>query len=185
LGQPPHSNEAEATGAAAGLPGFLEGVARQYRRALTTYFSRRMGGQRQDCEDLTQEVFVRLARRGQPEDIRNLEPYLFQAAAGVLTDYARRRAVRHESASLPYCDEDHGLADFSPERVMLGKEQVARALAAIEALPERARYAVLMFRFEGLKQAEIARRMGITVSAVEKHIRLGMIRLSAALKDEE
>ncbi|MDT9599198.1 RNA polymerase sigma factor [Sphingosinicella rhizophila] len=185
MAQPPQSDHAEPGEAGAGLPAFLEGVARRYRSALNAYFRRRMGNQRQDSEDLTQEVFVRLARRGQPADIRNIEPYLFQAAAGVLTDYSRRRAVRHESGSLPYSDDDHAPADFSPERVLLGKEQAARALAAIEALPERARHAVLMFRFEGLKQAEIARRMGITLSAVEKHIRLGMIRISEALKDEE
>lgn len=160
-------------------------MARRYGRALNSFFRRRMGrADGQDCEDLTQEVFVRLAKRGHTDDIRNVEHYLFQAAAGVLTDYARRRAVRRAEDTDRYCEEKHAPEDFSPERVMLGREAAERALAAIDGLPERARHALILFRFEGLKQTEIAKRMGISVSAVEKHIRLGMIRLSEAMKDE-
>lgn len=57
-------------------------------------------------------------------------------------------------------------------------------MAAIEALPERARRAFILFRFEELKQAEIARVMNISISAVEKHIRLGMVRIGQVLQDD-
>lgn len=163
--------------------GFLDAIARRYRGALNAFFSRRMGG-RQDCEDLTQEVFLRLARRGDLETIERVDGYLFQTAAAVLIDHGRRERSRHRDRIDPYDDDTHQLVDFSPERVLIAKEQVERTLAAIEALPERARHAVLLFRFEGMKQAEIARLMGISVSAVEKHIKLGMVRLNEAMKDE-
>lgn len=162
--------------------GFLDAIARRYRSALTAFFSRRMGG-RQDCEDLTQEVFLRLAKRGEYQTIEHVDGYLFQTAAAVLIDHSRREASSRRNRLEPYDEEGHQLEDFSPERVLLGKEQVGRALAAIESLPERARHAVTLFRFEGMKQAEIAKLMGISVSAVEKHIKLGMLRLNEAMRD--
>lgn len=162
----------------------LEAVARRYRGALIAFFMRRTGNKRQESEDLTQEVFLRLAGRRSADDIREVEPYVFQTAANVLTDHVRRRAVRAHGHADPYREEEDRRADFSPERVLLGKEDVARVMAAIEALPERARKAFILFRFEELKQAEIAQHMGISVSAVEKHIRLGMVRVGQALRDD-
>lgn len=185
LPQPPRTLGADTDVQAYDPPSFLDAIARRYGRALNSYFGRRVRGRREDCEDMTQEVFVRLAKRGSSEEIRNVESYLFQVAAGVLADDARRRKVRHRSDSVTYCEEDHAIEDFSPERLLIGREQVERALAAIEALPQRTRHALVMFRFEEMKQAEIARRMGISVSAVEKHVKLGMIRVSEALGSAE
>lgn len=51
-------------------------------------------------------------------------------------------------------------------------------LAALDALPPRARTVVILRRFENLTYPQIARRMGISVSAVEKH----MVRAMAALR---
>lgn len=127
-------------------------------------------------------MFLRLARRQSAENIRDIEPYVFQTAANVLTDYVRRRAVRPHGHSESYREDRR--EDFSPERVLLGKEDVARVMATIETLPERARKAFILFRFEEMKQADIARHMGISISAVEKHVRLGMMRVAQALKDE-
>lgn len=163
---------------------FLDMIARRYRGALNSFFRRRLGAGRDDCEDLTQEVLLRLAHRGHLGDVAKLEPYIFRAASGVLVDHVRRQRTRLAGSRESYDEERHAPADFSPERVLLGKEDVDRVLAAIEALPERARHALMLFRFEGLKQGEIASRMGITVSAVEKHVRLGMLRMTEALRGE-
>lgn len=160
-------------------------VAGRYRAALNAFFRRRLREDAHQCDDLTQDVFVRLARQQARQGIDNLEPYVFRTAASVLVDHLRRRAVRPEGRSELFDDALHAPEDFSPERVLLGKEEVARLMDAIMDLPARARQALLLFRFEDLKQAEIAERMGISVSAVEKHIKLGMIRIADALDDRE
>jgi len=160
----------------------LDAIFRRYRRPLLAFFRRRIGGE--ECDDLAQEVLLRLARRGAGDEIRAIEPYVFQTANNVLTDHFRSRAARAHDLTESYAEEQHAPADFSPERVLLGKEEVGRLRDAIEALPERARQALILFRFEGMKQAEIARHMGISVSAVEKHIKLGMMRIAAACRED-
>jgi DNA-directed RNA polymerase specialized sigma24 family protein len=62
---------------------------------LRRFFERRMKASF-ETEDLAQEVFVRLIRQGNMNDIRHLDGYVFQIAANVLRDHARRWAVREE-----------------------------------------------------------------------------------------
>lgn len=162
----------------------LAHAARRYRFALNAYFRRRVDPPH-ECEDLTQEVLLRLAGRQDSGEIRDVQPYLFQTANTVLTDHYRRRAVRGHGLIDTYREEVHAQADLSPEQTLLGREALEHLRDQIAALPERARQAFVLFRFEGMKQAEIARHMGISVSAVEKHIKLGMIRIASALADAE
>ncbi len=172
----------EDAGAARRMPeqsDLLAQVAQRYRAALNAYFRRRVP-LAHECEDLTQEVLLRLARRGCDASIQNVQPYVFQIAASVLVDHFRRRNRHGADLTDSYAEEDFPAVETSPEQAMLGDERLDRLRREIAGLPERARQAFVLFRFEGMKQAEIAERMGITVSAVEKHIKLGMIRLATA-----
>jgi RNA polymerase sigma-70 factor (ECF subfamily) len=54
-------------------------------------------------------------------------------------------------------------------------------VAAIDALPPRCRDAFVLHVFEELPHAQIAARMGISVSMVEKHIARGMLSCRAQL----
>ena len=149
---------------------FLDRLARRYSRALNRFFERRAPRLSSEREDLTQEVFARLAQRGSGDEIAHAEGYLFQTAANVLTDRLRRRSVRHSDEHVEYDENQHAIEDFSAERVLAAREQVEMVVATLEDLPERTRFAFVLHRFEGMKQQEIARRLGISVSAVEKHI---------------
>jgi RNA polymerase sigma-70 factor (ECF subfamily) len=61
--------------------------------------------------------------------------------------------------------------------VLVGRESLMEAAAALEAMPARTRAIFLLFRLEHLRQAEIADLYGISVSAVQKHL----VRATAAL----
>jgi RNA polymerase sigma-70 factor (ECF subfamily) len=54
-------------------------------------------------------------------------------------------------------------------------------LAALDALPPRARAVVILRRFENLTYPQIAQRLGISVSAVEKHMGRAMSALRVDL----
>src|SRR5437879_5231621 len=105
---------------AGGEQPFLETLAVRYRGALNRFFERR-AARLGDTEDLTQEVFLRLAARGNGERIERIDGYIFQTAASVLTDRARRNAVRGGDRHVCYDEEQHVLEDFSPERVLLAR----------------------------------------------------------------
>ncbi|KAK0340775.1 hypothetical protein LTR94_029103, partial [Friedmanniomyces endolithicus] len=59
-------------------------------------------------------------------------------------------------------ESDHPVEVRSPERVMLGREQWSRLVAAVGDLPERTRQAFVLHRFEEMNYAAIARHMGIS-----------------------
>ena len=132
-----------------------------------------------DVDDLLQDVALRMHTRRPQGDILNPEGYVFQVAQSVLADRARRDAVRQRSRHVTMEESDHPVEVRSPERVMLGREQWSRLVAAVGDLPERTRQAFVLHRFEEMNYAAIARHMGISVSAVEKHI-MKAIRLLAA-----
>ncbi|MBN9318276.1 MAG: sigma-70 family RNA polymerase sigma factor, partial [Caulobacterales bacterium] len=69
---------------------------------------------------------------------------------------------------------------ISPERVLLGREKLDRALAVLQRLPARTRQIFILHRFEDMTYPRIAASLGISKSAVEKH----MIRALKALHDQ-
>ncbi len=147
----------------------LDALARQYRGALLRFFSKRMSNSA-DAEDLTQEVFIRIACTHGTTDIQNMEAYLFQTASNLLRDRARRDAVRHVHDHMSL--EDAGYEGESPseERVYEGKEAIETFLTTLSTMPPRRKMCFLMHRFMGLSYAAIALRLGISVSVVEKHM---------------
>jgi RNA polymerase sigma-70 factor (ECF subfamily) len=171
---------APVSGVSGGEQPFVEALAVRYRGALDRFFARRapqLGG---DTEDLTQEVFLRLATRGDGEQIERVDGYIFQTASSVLTDRARRAAVRASDRHVCYEEDHHAVEDFSPERVLLAREQVAMVRTVLERLPDRVRAAFVLHRFEELGYAEIARRLGVSVSSIEKYISQALKELTAA-----
>ncbi|HEX8938122.1 MAG TPA: sigma-70 family RNA polymerase sigma factor [Sphingomicrobium sp.] len=178
------SGRAPASGTSGGEEPFVESLAVRYRGALERFFARR-AGRLGDTEDLTQEVFLRLATRGAGEPIERIDGYIFQTAANVLTDRARRVAVRAGDRHVCYEEDQHAVEDFSPERVLLAREQVAMVRMVLERLPDRVRAAFVLHRFEELGYAEIAKRLGVSVSSIEKYISQALKELTAArMRDE-
>jgi RNA polymerase sigma factor (sigma-70 family) len=141
----------------------------RYRTPLMRFFSRRTRAD-VDREDLTQEVFARLARHGDLKSVERVEPYLFQTAASVLTDFLRRRRVRSGEAHVPLSDELADATDLSPERVLLGKRAVEHLARALGELPERTQTIFALYHLEDVPHREIARRLGVSVSTVEKEM---------------
>lgn len=156
----------------------LERLDRAYRPSLLRYFGRRTRD-RADLEDMVQEVFVRLIKRGGTSSLerQNLSAYMFETASSLLKDRARRQQTRHADAHEPFDQDRHAGEDFSPEHVMLDREKLARATAVLLELPERTRVIFVLRRLEGMRFNDIAARLGISVSAVEKHMQRAVTHL--------
>jgi len=138
---------------------------------LSRYLSRRTGGA-DTAADLTQEVFARLVEKGgEVEAIRHPRGYLFRSAKNLMAD-SWRTADEHTAA----VSEDDAIFDAveSPEAILQSRESLAVLLEAIENLPPRCREVFLLHRFEELSYEEIAGRLGIGVSAVEKQMMRAM-----------
>lgn len=71
--------------------------------------------------------------------------------------------------------------EVSPERILLGKERLAKATQIMHGMPPRTREVFLLHRFEEMTYPAIGAALGISVSAVEKHIMIALKLLVADL----
>jgi len=161
----------------------LDQLARRYYAPLISFFRKRTHNITQ-VEDLVQQVFVRLAQYREFDKIQNAEGYIFQTAANTLKDHARNARIRERFAPQQITSEEDLCSEFSPERVLLGRESIALLSQALRQLPERTRDIFMLRCFEGLKHAEIAQLQSLSIRAVEKHLAKALSYLSAALERE-
>lgn len=165
-------------------PASFEELDRTYRPSLLRYFSRRISDP-MVAEDMVQQVFEGLVRRGGVEAVDNVAGYVFQIARNVLTDYLRQRGSLRRSGMHESFEESlHGGEDFSPEYVLAKREKLARAMAVLQTLPERTRVIFVLQRLEGMKYREIAEQLGISMSAVEKHMARAIVHLAKGFDGE-
>jgi len=142
---------------------------------LISFFLRRIKD-RDQAEDLSQEVLLRVIRACDGDLIENPEGYVFTVAANLLKDYRRRILHNPTLCSQPIeqalADEFHRqlMEDRSPERVLLGEATLAEALQALNELTDLTRNVFILFRLENMKQKDIAALYGIGQSTVEKHV---------------
>jgi RNA polymerase sigma-70 factor (ECF subfamily) len=158
--------------------GDLKTVFLEQRPMLIRLLVARLGN-REEAEEVVQEMWLKLERL----TLRPLEQpgaYLFRMAANLAADrrIAAARSQARDSAWLDLQPRGHEHPDA--ERAMIARERLARIEASVAAMPDRMRAALRMFRIEELPQKEIARRLGISVSAIEKLLRRAMVRIHEA-----
>ncbi len=137
------------------------------RRYLGRFFRRQ-----QDVEDFLQETFVRAYAAEARGPILMPRAYLFRVAKHVsLNEIARRKNSATDSVE-DFPDPDVVGSGTQPgvEQEVDGRRQLALFANAVAALPSQCRKVLVLKKIEGLSQREIATRLGIAESTVEKHL---------------
>jgi RNA polymerase sigma-70 factor (ECF subfamily) len=157
----------------------FDALVSRYRRPLLSFFQRRAVGV-EDAEDLTQEVFMRLSRRFARLHWGNPDGLIFTVAANALIDHERHERSRRRSH---HVEVDPALPTDEPsaEAALSGRERLRSLVAALDTLHPNVKAVFVLCRFENLSQAEAADRLGLSVSAVEKHMMTAMARLRLAI----
>lgn len=149
----------------------LEAVFLANRDRLLRFLKARGGGDA--AEDLLHELWLRVSAAPTGPIAEPLS-YLFRAANNLMLDRRRgelRTAQRDQDWSDASGPSVAGVSDApSGERVLIAREQLRQAEAALEALGPRVAAVFRRFRLEGVGQREIAREFGISLSAVEKDL---------------
>lgn len=147
-----------------------ETIIAKYRPQIVSFFHKRVGC-RDDAEDLAQEVFFRLIRRHDIQNIKVIRSYLFEVARNVLIDSVRRNRARcsnmHEDLSDLIPDPASPMCD----QIIMAKEQSAHMKRGFLQLPSRTRSIFVLRRLAGMQHKEIASSLGVSISTVEKHLK--------------
>jgi RNA polymerase sigma-70 factor (ECF subfamily) len=143
---------------------------------------------RDEAADVTQEVFVRVMRsvvgfRGESAFGTWLHRVTVNTALTSLRKRSRRAQPGREAFAMP--DSVHAVVDpdAGPEERAERAELLARAEAAVAALPESSRTIVVLRDVEGLSTAEVAARTGLSETAVKVRLFRARERLRASLAD--
>ena len=160
------------------------GLVARYREPLMRYFTRRGLGP-PACEDLAHDTFLRLFSLKGAAHVENAEAYLFQIAGSVLNDHLRKKRVRKLHAGFIEDIYTSLFAAPSPERVLEGKQTLARFEAALGELKPRVKDTFLLSRMEGLTYTQIALRFGVSVRTVENDMARAIAHLVQRLREGE
>jgi RNA polymerase sigma-70 factor (ECF subfamily) len=96
---------------------------------------------------------------------------LFTTALNLLRDPARSARARH--AAFTVSVEETQLICPAPqaERVLDGEQRIRLLEAALRELSPKCRAVFVLFHFDGIPQRDIADRLRISVSMVEKYVK--------------
>jgi RNA polymerase sigma factor (sigma-70 family) len=156
----------------------------RFRGPLLSFFLRRLKD-RSEAEDLTQEVLLRALRAQGLIRAERPDAFIFKIAINLLRDRRRQEQRRGATGFIPLDEAEVDgpgsplVEDFSPERVLLGKQSLENVMRALGELEERTRSIFILFRLENMKQRDIAALLGIGQSTVEKHVVRAILHLAA------
>jgi len=145
--------------------------------ALRAWLRRRnLGGL--EIDDVVQETYTRLFQAESVAHIHETRNYAFQVAGSVVIDHLRRMKVV-PLASVPGLDYlEVGSEEPSPERQVIDRDELTRLAGMIARLPGKVRDVFTLRRVYGLSQREVADRLGLAESTVEKHMAKGFLIMS-------
>lgn len=140
-----------------------------------------MLGSLEEAEDLTQETFIKVhAQAGRYRGEGLFRSWLMRIAGNLARSRLRRRKIL---GWVRFDPAEHDVTDRgpTPEGNLEARERATMVRAALAALPERQREALVLHRYQGLKYKEIADVMGTSVPGVESLIQRALATLRGQL----
>lgn len=146
----------------------LERLYRSHAKELKAFARRRVGPL--EAEDIVQEAYVRALQEGRIASIPCQRAYLFHIAANLTIDVARKAQVRSRYTVDPAVGSPSAELAQEPESSIENYAEIRRLCAHLEDLSPMSREAFLLYWVEDLDQSETARRLGVTVRTVNRHL---------------
>jgi len=163
---------------------FDAAVSRHSRKVFT--FASYLLGDAGEAEDVTQEVLIKLWKRGSEVESSRLRAWLLQVTRNACIDQLRRRRRSAEVVAIRPRDAvpiDGASSAPSPEKIVEGAQIGSTIRAALADLTESAREVVILREIQGLSYAEISDVMDISVDSVRVTLHRARRRLRESLKE--
>ena len=156
----------------------------QMRPALVRYFKRKSGSA-VEAEDLAQDVMVRALTHAHWKTPSEAKGYIFRTAINRWRDRHRRERARGTRVVWNGEEIEQLGTQNTPERVLIaieGLDQIAQVLGEMNV---RTRAVLMLVRLEQMRTATVADMLGISLSAVNKHLAKGVARLAELRRQED
>lgn len=131
------------------------------------WLRRRLGCTHQ-AADLAHDTFLRAMLAPTLSELREPRAWLTTVAHGLMVNHLRRQDL--ERAYLEALAAQPAPLAQSPEERAMVLEALHALDALLDGLPVKARAAFLLSQLEGLAYADIATRLGVSVSMVKKYM---------------
>jgi len=139
-------------------------------------------GSRDVAEDALQDTFLRLAREGDLNSVRDPRGYVYRMAYnfGANRNRSERRhlSVAEADSLLEMIDEAPG-----PEHIAAARSDLHLVRLALEELPERCRAIFTAAWAENLSSAEIAGRHNLTTRMIQIELKKAAMHVAARLAE--
>jgi RNA polymerase sigma-70 factor (ECF subfamily) len=148
-------------------------AGRDFWRGLRQQIARRIKNP-SDAEDLLHSAFVKFHQYQRENEVTDPAAFIVKTACNLGIDNFRRQKKTTDASEAAGVEDNLPLQD----EVVASRERLRRVQEGIERLPPKTRQIFTMHRWQELKYKEIADRLEISVSSVEKHMARAMLFLS-------
>jgi len=162
----------------------LHAMFREHEQELRAFLTRKVHCP-ELAADLTQEIFVRLAAQPATTRLENTRSYLFRMANNLVIDHYRE-IERRQTYATPHENLVH-IPETKPglEHEMMARQDLRQLVGIIQELPDRTREIFILNRVEGLTYLEVAERLELSESSVQKHLAKGLAYVMKRLKSPD
>ncbi len=148
------------------------------------YFTFKIVKDQELAKDITQEAYTRvselLAQNKLEED--NIRAFLYKVAKNIALDEKRKDK---RVTKIQYEEDNFFIPKIEqPDEITVKNNQYEQLLKIIDTLPTRSKEAFILHSIDGYTRKEISEMMGITVSAVEKHINRAIKKLQEKINED-
>ena len=163
--------------------GAIAALYEKHGRILAGALRKRFGDGPPDPDDIAQLAFQKMIERRDLPEIRNREAFLWRTARNLVLKEKRAADIRskrdYEIEQIFFPSQGDV---FDPERVVSAKEQISALNEVLLAMPEKRRRAFMSHRVDGLTVSDVAKRLRLSRTAVNKHLARAFAQIDAALE---
>lgn len=153
-------------------------IARDHSEGLRRFVASRLRKAKDAIDDVIQEVYLRIIRRGEKETVRNPEAYVIQVAAHTLHDMGYGKSYDGiGSMGIPGVDPEESTAG-DPVAAADFQRRIEQLDRVLKELPPRAYASFLLYRVHGLSHQKIAELHQVHPNTIKNDIKLAASHLS-------
>ena len=167
----------------------FDDTARVYRRRVYS-FARYLLSSREEAEDVTQEVLLRLWRHQDGVEEERLGSWLLRVTRNACYDLLRRRRSEAATNAMAASLDDETVrevasSDPDPQSRAEAADFRRRLLGALGELGEPYKSIIILREVQGLAHREIGEALGIPEVTVRVHLHRGRKKLRERLREAE